>query len=136
MTSNSDGIKRVMFFEHFLIVLADSRGFISVVDFLYHFSTANENQLDHQIQTSQHQVRILYQAEVSTCPLLGCDMSFVGDENKQRNRFVLVASGDTKGSLIYTLIPIKLETSGEIKRYVDFLILLLLLLDSYLLILS
>lgn len=102
---------QIILFDHFVIVLADSRGFITVVDFLYHFSNNNENQLDHTMQSYQYQVRILYQAEVSTCPLLGCDMHFL-DQRENENvrttddRFILIATGDTKGSLIYTIMPV------------------------------
>ncbi len=106
-----DANNQLVLFDHFLIVLADSRGFITIVHFLYNFSKMNENQLDHQVQSCQYQLQILYQAEVSSCPLLGIDIRFTDSDQNFGNKdlFVLVAAGDTKGSLIYALVPLQLN---------------------------
>lgn len=103
-------------FDHFLIVLADSRGVITIADFIYNFSIEhNVNSLDRQYLDQQFEVQIRYQVEVSSCPLLssGCSLLTCVDQE-----VAMLAAGDTKGNVITMLLPMQKERQEVGYRYV------------------
>jgi hypothetical protein len=101
-----------------LLLLSDSRGFMTIVNFQYYdyqddflpFSSYERNWNKRQFSVVQHLL------EISSSPMLSCaflELPYHTPEHQEKEedyRFVLVAGGDSRGIVDVLLLPIKQKT--------------------------